>query len=92
MGDNAGTIWTVFATTLEEWCMAATAIPDALRRYRASHVEDMFSATVEWKNRRDPLRDEGYQGIADALSDDASAVEIVTADREWKLSGHVEPA
>ena len=72
--------------------MAATAMPDALRQYRASHAEDMLSATVEWKNRRNPLRDEDYQGIADALGDDASVVETVIADRERKLSGHVEPA
>ena len=65
---------------------------DALRQYRASHAEDILSATVEWKNRRNPLRDEDYQGIADALGDDASVVETVIADRERKLSGHVEPA
>lgn len=47
---------------------------------------------MEWKNRRNPLRDEDYQGIADALGDDASVVETVIADRERKLSGHVEPA
>ena len=92
MNGNVGTTWAASATTLEERCMAATAMPDALRQYRASHAEDILSATVEWKNRRNPLRDEDYQGIADALGDDASVVETVIADRERKLSGHVEPA
>ena len=85
MNGNVGTTWAASATTLEERCMAATAMPDALRQYRASHAEDMLSATVEWKNRRNPLRDEDYQGIADALGDDASVVETVIADRERKL-------
>lgn len=58
MNGNVGTTWAASATTLEERCMAATAMPDALRQYRASHAEDMLSATVEWKNRRNPLRDE----------------------------------
>lgn len=79
MNGNVGTTWAASATTLEERCMAATAMPDALRQYRASHAEDMLSATVEWKNRRNPLRDEDYQGIADALGDDASVVETVIA-------------
>ena len=68
MNGNVGTTWAASATTLEERCMAATAMPDALRQYRASHAEDILSATVEWKNRRNPLRDEDYQGIADALA------------------------
>lgn len=49
MNGNVGTTWAASATTLEERCMAATAMPDALRQYRASHAEDMLSATVEWK-------------------------------------------
>ena len=62
--------------------MAATAMPDALRQYRASHAEDMLSATVEWKNRRNPLRDEDYQGIADALGADISAVSVKATTEE----------
>ena len=40
----------------------------------------------------EPTAGRGLSSIADALGDDASVVETVIADRERKLSGHVEPA
>ena len=71
--------------------MAATAMPDALRQYRASHAEDILRQ--RWNGKTDgTTAGRGLSSIADALGDDASVVETVIADRERKLSGHVEPA
>ena len=81
MNGNDRTTWAALSATIEERCVVASATPDALRQYRASHADDILSATVEWKSRRNPLRDEDYQGIADTLGHDASAAEAIISDR-----------
>lgn len=93
MNGNVGTTWAASPTTLEERCMAATAMPGMLCD-SIGHRTRKTCFRQRWNGKTDGTHcgTRTIKGIADALGDDASVVETVIADRERKLSGHVEPA